>query len=114
MTYKEFKRQVFMIYNEPFEGADNSPIEYGIQRARFEEKKLRRLIVLADQTAFSTAKRKVAGWRRQLERVQQIKARLELRKKESPIVSMFCNRLEQVASFPLAENRTKRSAVTAS
>jgi hypothetical protein len=85
MTYKEFKREVFAIYNQSFAGDDKNPIEYGIQRAEFEEKKLRRLIALADQTAFSTAKRKVAGWRRQLERVQQIKARLGSRRKEMPL-----------------------------
>src|SRR5687768_9648642 len=83
MNYKEFKRHVFTIYNEGFNGQDSSPIDYGIQRACFEEKKLHRLIELAEQTDFSTAKRKVAGWHRQLERVLQIKARLELRKNET-------------------------------
>jgi len=111
MTYKEFKRQVFAIYNEPFEGADSSPIEYGIQRARFEEKKLRRLILLADHTEFSTAKRKVAGWRRQLERVQQIKVRLELRKKESPVEPTTYDRLVRSAPLPLGENVRGRQSV---
>ncbi len=83
MTYKEFKRQVFSIYSECYNGADVSPIEYGIQRAKFEEKKLGRLILLANQTDFSTAKRKVEGWRRQLERVHEIKARLEQRRSEA-------------------------------
>lgn len=112
MTYKDFKRQVFAIYNETFNGDDKSPIEYGIQRAAFEEKKLRRLIALADQTSFSTAKRKVAGWQRQLERVQQIKARLELRKKEAPANLAAANRLAGTVPLPLVENRTKRPAVT--
>jgi hypothetical protein len=89
MTYKEFKRHVFSIYSETYSGADVSPIEYGIQRAKFEETKLERLILLANQTDFSTAKRKVEGWRRQLERVHGIKARLEQRKCEAPIVAKF-------------------------
>lgn len=105
MTYKEFKRQVFVIYNEPFVGMDNNPIEYGIQRALFEEKKLRRLIELADQTVFSTAKRKVAGWRRQLERVQQIKARLEMRKNELPLATY---ERPLPAVFPFVENSPRR------
>ncbi len=87
MTYKEFKRQVFMVYNETYSGADVSPIEYGIQRAKFEETKLERLIALACQTEFSTAKRKVEGWRRQLERVHEIRVRLEHRRTETPAVS---------------------------
>ena len=86
MTYKEFKRQVFMIYSETYNGADVSPIEYGIQRAKFEETKLERLITLAGQTDFSTAKRKVEGWRRQLDRVHEIRARLEQRRTETPAV----------------------------
>lgn len=113
MTYKDFKRQVFVIYNEPFKGIDNNPIDYGIQRAFFEENKLRRLIVLADQTTFSTAKRKVAGWRRQLERVQQIKARLELRKKESPLGNAVFGRLSPAPAFPFAENLPQRTIATA-
>lgn len=86
MTYKEFKREVFSIYNETYCGADVSPIEYGIQRASFEGRKLERLIELAKRTDFSTAKRKVEGWQRQLERVHEIKLRLEQRRNETLVV----------------------------
>jgi hypothetical protein len=114
MTYKEFKRHVFTIYNETFTGADNSPIEYGIQRARFEEKKLQRLIVLADQTDFSTAKRKVAGWHRQLERVQQIRERLELRKSEMvPVIPSVRTGLDRAASISLTQSRRARPLMRA-
>ena len=58
MTYKEFKRNVFAVYSENYDGEDVRPIEYGIRRAKFEETKLQRLIALAEQTDFSTAKRK--------------------------------------------------------
>ena len=113
MTYKEFKRHVFTIYNETFDGADNSPIEYGIQRAKFEEKKLNRLIVLADQTDFSTAKRKVAGWRRQLDRVQQIKARLELRKKEMPVTVVLYDRPDHAVPIDITRVRNGHPMATA-
>ena len=93
MTYKEFKRHVFSIYSEAYRGADVSPIEYGIQRAKFEETKLERLILLANQTTFSTAKRKVEGWRRQLERVREIKMRLEQRKTETPAIVKMNGRI---------------------
>lgn len=93
MTYKEFKRHVFSIYSETYNGADVSPIEYGIQRAHFEETKLERLILLANQTTFSTAKRKVEGWRRQLERVREIKLRLEQRKTETPAIAKLPGRM---------------------
>jgi hypothetical protein len=113
MTYKEFKREVFAIYNQPFAGDDKNPIEYGIQRAGFEEKKLRRLIGLAEQTDFSTAKRKVAGWRRQLERVQRIKTRLELRRKEAPVGFTPGKRPPSAVPLPLIANRTTRPIATA-
>jgi len=113
MTYKEFKRHVFTIYNETFDGADNGPIDYGIQRAKFEEKKLNRLILLADQTDFSTAKRKVAGWRRQLERVHEIRARLELRKSETPVAVAVYDRPERVIPINLTGGRHARPVATA-
>jgi hypothetical protein len=105
MTYKEFKRHVFTIYNEGFNGEDSSPIDYGIQRARFEEIKLHRLIELAEQTDFSTAKRKVVGWHRQLERVLQIKARLELRKKESVAETAIHNQIDRAVPLNVSGNR---------
>ncbi len=108
MTYKEFKRHVFTIYSENYNGEDVSPIEYGIQRAKFEEIKLERLIVLAEQTDFSTAKRKVAGWRRQLERVHQIRARLEQRKTETMAADRFYARIEP--TVPVRIHDTRRSS----
>src|SRR5688572_22119495 len=93
MTYKEFKRAVFVIYNETYSGADVSPIEYGIQRAKFEANKLERLILLANKTNFSTAKRKVDGWRRQLERVHEIQMRLEQRRSEAPAIPRIDSRV---------------------
>jgi hypothetical protein len=107
MTYKEFKRQVFAIYNDSYKGEDVSPIEYGIRRAQFEEEKLKRLITLADQTVFSTAKRKVAGWRRQLERVHVIRVRLEQRRSEaSPTINSY-ERFER--SIPLSTGKDRNS-----
>jgi hypothetical protein len=105
MTYKEFKRHVFTIYSETFNGEDSRPIDYGIQRACFEEKKLQRLISLAEQTNFSTAKRKVAGWQRQLERVLQIKARLQLRKNETTSEVPFPDRLGRAMSINVTATR---------
>ena len=105
MTYKEFKRQVFSIYSETYSGADVSPIEYGIQRADFEERKLERLIELANKTSFSTAKRKVEGWRRQLERVREIKSRLELRRNETPALARLSERMVLPGMTPTRNNQ---------
>ena len=109
MTYKEFKRNVFAVYSENYDGEDVRPIEYGIRRAKFEETKLQRLIALAEQTDFSTAKRKVAGWRRQLERTRLIIIRLEGRKKDARVVAnlwdealrVFPSRISSAGPSPL-------------
>jgi hypothetical protein len=111
MTYKEFKRQIFAIYSETYSGEDVSPIEYGIRRAEFEDMKLRRLIELAEQTAFSTARRKVAGWKRQLERVQLIRMRLEERRREIPAGRQAIDGAEHVAEkIPVASLRNTRAS----
>jgi hypothetical protein len=108
MTYKEFKRQVFAIYNDGYKGEDVSPIEYGIRRAEFEEEKLKRLITLADQTVFSTAKRKVAGWRRQLDRVHLIRVRLEQRRSEAmPMLNAY-DRFERALPLPVTKGRASQ------
>lgn len=109
MTYKEFKRQVFAIYNDNYKGEDVSPIEYGIRRAEFEEEKLKRLITLADQTIFSTAKRKVAGWRRQLERVHVIRVRLEQRRAEALPITNAYDRFERAIPLSMGKNRAAHS-----
>lgn len=88
-TYKEFKRNVFAVDSENYDGEDVGPFEYAIRRGKFEEAKLQRLMALAEQTDFSTAKRKVAGWRRQLQRTRGIIMRLEGRKKEARVISKW-------------------------
>ncbi len=110
MTYKEFRQQALAISKEPFEGSDENLLEYGIQRARFRENQLQRLIVLANQTGFSTAKRKVAGWRRQLERVGQIKMRLKMQKSEpSPIRALIGKPVDRALPTLVTEVRPEPS-----
>jgi hypothetical protein len=75
MTYTEFKRSVARISRQEFLSSQFNPLQYGIERTRFEERKLRQLIALAKRTTFLTAQRKIAGWERKLERMQQKRER---------------------------------------
>ncbi len=77
MNFKEFKKQSLQITLEHFESKEFHPLDFGIQRARFEEQKLKRLIELSEQVDSLTVKRKAAGWRRQLEKTANVRARLE-------------------------------------
>jgi hypothetical protein len=75
MTYTEFKRNVARICRQEFLSSQFNPLQYGIERTRFEERKLRQLIALAKRTQFLTAQRKVAGWERKLQRMQEKRER---------------------------------------
>ena len=77
MNFKEFKQQSLKISLEPFESKEFHPLDFGIQRALFEEERLRRLIELAEQVESLTVKRRAAGWRRQLEKTKSVRNRLE-------------------------------------
>jgi hypothetical protein len=77
MNFKEFKQQSLKITLQQFESKEFHPLDFGIQRARFEEEKLKRLIDLAEQVESLTVKRKAAGWRRQLEKTVGVRMRME-------------------------------------
>ena len=76
MTFKEFRLRVLAISREQFTGTKTHPLEHGIERATFEEQKLERLIAAARGATFITAKRRVAAWRRQLQKVRAARQRL--------------------------------------
>jgi hypothetical protein len=81
MRLSEFKNKMFQVLNQKFIPTAFEPLDYGIQRAAFEEQKLQQLISLAEQVEFLTAKNKLRGWRRQLERATARRLRLENTKK---------------------------------
>lgn len=77
MTFKEFKKKILEISGEQFQAVQFHPLEHGIRRALFEENKLKRMIAIGRRSDCETAKRRVAAWQRQLQRVQQTRKRLE-------------------------------------
>lgn len=77
MNFKEFKQESLKIALEQFESKEFHPLDFGIQRALFEEQRLRRLIELAEHVDSLTVKRKAAGWRRQLEKTVSVRNRME-------------------------------------
>jgi hypothetical protein len=86
MTYTEFKRSVARIARQEFLSSQFNPLQYGIERTIFEERKLRQLIALAKRTQFLTAQRKVAGWERKLQRMQQKRERFEQTSRAAAVV----------------------------
>jgi len=50
MNKKQFKRHVSAIQRTSFVSASEDPIEYGLRRAQFREKQLRRLVPLVEQS----------------------------------------------------------------
>ena len=77
MTFKEFRQRVLAISRDEFIATHSRPLEHGIERAHFEEEKLKRLIAVARQAKFVTARRRLEAWQRQLEKVRSVRERLE-------------------------------------
>ncbi len=77
MTFKEFQTRVRDIKKESFDGTADHPLQWGIQRARFNEEKLERLVSIAREVPFATAKRRFDAWQRQLVRVRETRQRME-------------------------------------
>ena len=76
MTYKDFKKKIREVSAEVYKPTSFHPLQHGIQRATFEEQKLKRLIAIGRRASFETARNRVAAWERQLVRVQQTRQRL--------------------------------------
>ena len=92
---------VAAICNESYHAKETDPLEYGIGRAKFEELKLRRLILLAEQAGLSKmAQQKAADWRQQLQRVHRIRTKLEERRIASRILTTPRNQSQPTISFP--------------
>ncbi len=102
MTHKEFNQMVSAICQEIYRTTATDPLDYGIGRARFEEWKLRRLILLAEQAVPSRiGKQKAAHWRKQWQRVHRIRTRLEERKIAARILTVARNQTQPPDSWPL-------------
>jgi len=70
MTRKEFEKFRMSIEEQDFFGNYTDPIEYGIQRAAFEQKKFQKLIAAARKVNMRTTRAKAEQWQRQLERAE--------------------------------------------
>jgi hypothetical protein len=102
ITFSEFKRRVAQINGRNFEGESFHPLDYGIERAGFEEKRLRQLIELAEEAPFQTAVNRKKSWMRRLKKVQQSRERFEQMKKEklprSASITKSLHAVDQTAS----------------
>ena len=76
MTYKDFKAHVRAVEAETFQPTQTHPILFGLERLAFQSHRLQRLIGIAEQVHFATARARLAAWRRELKRVNAKKARL--------------------------------------
>lgn len=88
MKYTEFLRISARIKEEPFHSAAMNPFEVGIQKAQFEQEKLRRLLQYAEQTEGNVAKRKADIIKRQLDQQQRVQQRFAQLMREQDISRM--------------------------
>ena len=81
MTLKEFRELELAIRNERFESSSET-LTYGVERAAFEQQKLKRLIAAGEQVDAKTVRTKLASWQRQLQRAIHSQARFEKMREE--------------------------------
>jgi hypothetical protein len=77
MTYKEFQCRICIISQQKFRSMHFDPLQFGIERTRFEERQLMRMIEVASGINSDTAQRRVDAWKRQLDRIKTTRQRLE-------------------------------------
>jgi hypothetical protein len=81
MTLKEFRELELAIRGERFESSSET-LTYGVERAIFEQQKLKKLIAAAEQVDAKTVRTKLASWQRQLQKAIQSQARFEKMREE--------------------------------
>jgi hypothetical protein len=82
MTYFEYNRLKKEIKAEHFAGLGLDPYEFGIQKARFEQEKILRLISIVKQTTSAFLPREMAELKLQLEIQNRIEERFHRLKRE--------------------------------
>lgn len=81
MTLKEFRELELAIRSEKFESSSET-LTYGVERAIFEQQKLKKLIAAAQEVDAKTVRTKLASWQRQLQKAIQSQARFERMREE--------------------------------
>lgn len=76
MTLKEFRELELSIRSEKFESSSET-LTFGVERAIFEQQKLKKLIAAAEQVDAKTVRTKLASWQRQLQKAILSQARFE-------------------------------------
>lgn len=95
MTFSEFQKLVSAIQAEEFHSTTSDALTMGIQRCRFEEAQIARLLKLAKQSGIPTALKKMVIWEARLNRkiaARQRFERLKMELKPRPISLALLNR----------------------
>lgn len=82
MTLQEFERHRLGLEREKFHGELGNPLNFGMDRALFEKKRLQHLIDLGRGVPSKTVQAKVQRWKRQMHRVDASIKHLEKIKEE--------------------------------
>lgn len=84
MTLSEFLKASREIQEEQFLDPPVHPFRYGVEKAKFEQTRLKRLIALGERTDGKVVQRYLTRWRKELEVQKQVQGRFERLLKENP------------------------------
>jgi hypothetical protein len=76
-TFAEFEKFRQELYSKDFQAKHLHPIEFGLERTRFEMERLAQLISVAEHVDGVTIKSRLEGWKRQLRRLQSAHERFQ-------------------------------------
>ena len=84
MTLSEFLKASREIQEEQFVNPPVHPFKFGIEKSKFEQAKLKKLIHLAEKTDGKVVQRYLTRWRKEFEVQRQVQIRFERLLKENP------------------------------
>jgi hypothetical protein len=82
-TFAEFEKYRQELFAHRFEASNLNPMAFGLERTRFELKRLQQLVDVAEGIEGLTIKGRLGGWKRQLERRRATVKRFEILAQQS-------------------------------
>ncbi len=77
MKFDEYRARVAAIRAERLQPTTLTPLEFALERNQFEQKKLQKLLDVAENANFMTARRHLERWHRLLDKMKKAEVRFK-------------------------------------
>jgi len=106
LTLKDFRSVEQQILKQAFRPTATHPAEYALERARFRREQLKRLLELGASSPLETVRRKMASYRRQMARLDEVATRFE------PLPKACPEQVKSIKAVLVTAESTKREPTT--